>query len=95
MKLRYPVQSSQCKSCIFREGSDVVSQERLVEIQQYLLAGKTHLCHSPDQSKPKAKRKNTHACKGARDWQLSMWYRLGYISAPTVDALQEELLKKP
>lgn len=85
--LRYTVQPRQCHTCIFRPAQQVVCPQRLAEIQAYLLQGNTHLCHSPDQAEPASHKRNTHACRGGRDWQLQIWHRLGFLDQPTDEAL--------
>jgi hypothetical protein len=89
--LRYPVQSRQCKTCIFRPNLSILRGEELAKIQNYLLTGRTHLCHSADQNNPQAKKINTHACRGAGTLQLEVWHRLGWINEPTDEALVKSL----
>lgn len=71
----------QCPTCVFRRGGLPLRPGRLGEIQAYLIEGRTHLCHSPPRDK--------FACRGGRDYQLTIWYRLGIIAEPTDDALEE------
>ncbi len=66
-----------CKTCVFHPGAEVVSPARLVEIQDYLIKGTNHLCHTDD---------NT-VCRGGREYQLMIWSRLGIIAEPTDAAL--------
>jgi hypothetical protein len=82
--LKYPTRSRQCATCIFRENSNVITWQRLAEIRTYLLTGTSHLCHtSPDK-----------ACKGGREYQALLWYRLGILKYPTITALEKECVKQ-
>jgi hypothetical protein len=81
--LRYSTRSTQCSTCIFRD-NQAVTPQRMTEIREYLIAGTTHICHH---SKDKA-------CRGGRQYQAVMWYRLGIIKYPTIKALETEALKQ-
>ena len=69
-----------CKSCIFREDDQAIklSPGRKAEIQTYLLEGTNHVCHQTDKT-----------CRGGREFQAEMWYRLGLLKEPTVACLEE------
>jgi hypothetical protein len=71
----------QCSTCIFREGNPMhLSPGRLGEIQGSLLEGNSHVCHhSPGGRKL--------ACRGGRDYQVTIWHRLGWIDDATDEAL--------
>ena len=75
-----------CKSCPFA-GSDPIqlSPERLNQIYRdvFTFSG-SHLCHSAG---------NQMLCRGARDLQISLSHRLGFIKGPTDKAFQAELEK--
>lgn len=82
-----PVMPSPCATCIFRERGErtELAPGRLAEIQAYLLRGTPHLCH-----KPQVEGKRTEVvCRGGRDFQLTMWHRMGILPAATDEALQE------
>lgn len=76
----------QCRSCIFQSDGNQVElrPDRLAEIQRYLLKGNTHVCHTGQD-------RVTLACWGGRDFQLTMWYRMGLIPEPTDAALAEAM----
>jgi hypothetical protein len=61
----------QCKTCPFRAGGDLELQgqviSRLLETNQ--------ICHAPRL----VKKRETHLCRGARDWQLQVFFRLGVL----------------
>lgn len=91
MRLAVPAQPVQCATCIFRsprEGGTPLRPQRLAEIQMYLLNGTNHLCHSA-RGKKGGQRKV--ACRGGREFQLTIWHRLGMISEPTEEALCAEM----
>ncbi len=81
----------QCRTCIFREdGNQVVLRpDRLADIQAYLVRGVTHTCHTD----------KVRACRGGREFQLTIWYRMGLIAEPTdaalASAMQSEGLEGP
>lgn len=92
MARRSPVMPAQCKSCIFRhDGNQTqLAPGRLVEIQEYLMHGTPHICHTPQIQGSKME----FACRGGRDFQLQIWHRMGIISAPTDQALADEMRKR-
>lgn len=70
------VRRRQCKTCPFREGGDHRLRER---IKGTVLTEASQLCHSEGpQGRP-----NTLLCRGARDWQLMILHRMGFLAAPT------------
>lgn len=71
----------QCETCIFRDVQHFVSPARLQVIKNYLIAGERHVCHKPSSMR------NDVACRGGRNLQLLIWHRMGFIDAPTDDAL--------
>ena len=76
-----PCQPVKCKSSIFGDNSPI-SDFRLGEIVEYLIHGRTHLCHSRPSRGPRKL-----ACRGGRNIQLKTWHARGYIDEPTDDAL--------
>lgn len=81
-----PARPSQCETCIFRtDGRQVrLRPGRFAEIELYLLDGRTHLCHHG----------NNLACRGGREFQLTIWARLGIIPEPTDAALDAAMRAK-
>jgi hypothetical protein len=49
----------------------------------------SQICHHPLLSG----KKETHICRGARDFQLEIFYRLGVIDSPTDEAWKQHSLK--
>ena len=78
----WPVMLAMCESCPFREGGDV--QLRNAVMSRTILQA-SQICHHPRVHG----KKETHLCRGARDEQLTILYRLGMLSEPTDAAFAE------
>lgn len=84
----FPVMKAKCSTCPFRTDAkgrhlDVMVVER---IQKQCLTKASQICHHPTlQGKPE-----THLCRGARDFQLEVFYRLGVLEAPTDAAWRKQ-----
>ena len=81
------VARQQCATCPFRHQSDgglALSAEKMTEVYIYLLGGTNHLCHSD--------RDDSTICRGGRNYQLTIWHRLGWIASPTDEALAEAIV---
>lgn len=52
------------------------------KIQQQCLTEASHICHHPRLEG----KSETHLCRGARDYQNTMFYRLGVLESPSDDA---------
>jgi hypothetical protein len=78
----WPVMPARCATCPFHPGRD----QRLVNaILARTLFQASQVCHHPRlQGK-----KETHLCRGARDEQLILLHRLGWIEEPTDEAFAE------
>ena len=86
-----PVQPAMCSSCPFRTDGRAIdlAPGRLAEIQVSLIHAKTHECHHDAlHSRPE----RHMACRGGRDYQLTIWHRLGLIAEPTDAALGRYLV---
>jgi len=74
----FPVMKSKCPTCPFHE-----AHEGQVEIanmvRERCLTQASQICHHPHLHG----RKETHLCRGARDYQLEIFHRLGFLSEPT------------
>lgn len=78
-----PVRDQMCATCVFkseREGGVHLAPERNAEIRAQVLKGYNQLCHHD---------KDKTICRGGRDFQITLWYRLGILDAPTTEALEE------
>jgi len=79
------VNETQCATCPFREdgkGLDL-GAAKMSEITAYLIKGQNHFCHSDS--------RNRTICRGGRNYQLSVWHRLGLISEPTDEAVRQAM----
>ena len=74
-----PVMKAMCVSCPFAENGCIEVRNA---VQSRVLEHASQLCHHPRISG----HKETHLCRGARDFQLTIYYRMGFIMAPTDDA---------
>ena len=73
-----PVMKARCATCPF-----LVDPKLAAQVQQRMLSG-SQLCHSTGWPQ------STHLCRGARDFQLVIFHRLGYLEAPTDDAWEQK-----
>jgi hypothetical protein len=66
---------SHCKTCPFGPNGDLILKSRLMA----KLLETNQLCHQP---RFKGQRE-THLCRGSRDYQLEMYTRLGVLNEAT------------
>ena len=78
----WPVMAEKCASCPFREGGDIELRNRVME---RTILQCSQVCHAPRLHG----KKETHLCRGARDEQLTILYRMGFIPEPTDKAFEE------
>ena len=78
----WPVMKRQCSTCPFRPKGDV---ELASQVLQRSLMKASQICHHP---KLKSK-KEIHLCRGARDMQLTVLHRLGWIEEPTDECFKK------
>lgn len=81
-----PVMKTKCVTCPFGPNGD---RQVRTSVESRLLQASQN-CHHP---RAKGKRE-THLCRGARDWQLQVMHRLGVIAEPT-DQAWDVATKKP
>jgi hypothetical protein len=77
-----PVMPAMCATCPFR---DTGWTEVRALLQQRALSTATPICHSTGHALTK-RLGPSHLCRGARDFQIQIFYRLGVIDAPTEEA---------
>jgi hypothetical protein len=82
----WPVMKARCPTCPFGDGT---GKDRVPEIanmvRQRCLTEASQICHHPRlHGKPEK-----HLCRGARDYQLEIFHRLGVIREPTDKAWNE------
>lgn len=77
----FPVMQKKCSSCPFREDTDgKCNDPKLVErIKKDVLQEASQICHHPRLSD----KEETHLCRGARDFQLQIFHRIGFLETPT------------
>jgi len=68
-----------------KEGLYILIQEREynpfeAEIKAYLIKGTNHICHTTNK-----------ICRGARNFQLQIFYRLGFIKEETDESLYKKV----
>lgn len=74
-----PVMASCCPTCPFGPHGDRAVREM---VEARCVAKSSQVCHHPRLHG----REETHLCRGARNHQLTVFYRLGVIDAPTDEA---------
>ena len=79
---RYPVIAKRCKSCPFREGGDLKTRER---VMVRCMTEASQICHHPSLFGEK----ETHLCRGARDYQKQIFHRMGLLKDETDEAWEE------
>lgn len=72
----WPVMPAQCASCPFNEGGDMRLRNAVMSRTMFTAS---QICHHPAIHG----QKETHLCRGARDQQLTLLYRMGLIDEPT------------
>ncbi|MDJ0706412.1 MAG: hypothetical protein QNJ46_24340 [Leptolyngbyaceae cyanobacterium MO_188.B28] len=77
----YPVMLKQLSTCPFRTDERGRHPDSVLaaKIQQRCLTQASQNCHHPSLSG----QPETHLCRGARDFQLQIFYRLGLLTDPT------------
>lgn len=73
---------TKCRSCPFAEGGDVTLRNN---VMSRVLLQASQICHHPRMHG----KKETHLCRGARDEQLTLLHRLGFLAEPTDKAFKE------
>lgn len=84
-----PVMAELCPTCPFLDDGDLRMRAR---IQNQVLTDASQTCHH---SGGLANR-DTHLCRGARDFQLQIFHRMGFLAEPTYECFREtsELLAR-
>lgn len=77
----WPVRKAMCSTCPFLPDGD---RELADQVRQRCLTG-SQICHHPVTKGEE----EFELCRGARDWQLTVFYRMGVLSAPTDEAWAE------
>ena len=72
------VNKSRCKTCMFNEGGCLRTR---ASVEKRVLTQASQICHHTDKT----------LCKGARDFQIQIFHRLGILSEPTQEAWDETM----
>ncbi len=75
-----PVMQSNCETCPFGPNGDRYLRST---IEQRVMFTASQTCHHTGSIHGKP---DTHLCRGARDYQLQIFYRLGILDAETDEA---------
>lgn len=78
-----PIMRERCETCPFREGR--------IGIMQRVLAEGSQTCHSTGIANGEPH--DSHLCRGARNFQLQVFARLGVIEEPTDEAWEQRCRK--
>jgi hypothetical protein len=86
---KLPVMKAQCATCPFRE-------EGWTEVRALLtkraLSEASPICHSTGpEALVKTKLKKPHICRGARQLQAQIFYQMGFLPEPTIEAWQTKV----
>lgn len=81
----FKVMKKRCKTCPFNENGGTV--RAMVELR--VITEASQICHHP---RLQGKKENK-ICRGGRDYQLKVFYQIGWIGEPT-DKAWEEALKE-
>lgn len=83
---KMPVMPVQCPTCIFTktpDGRNWVYPDLAHMVEDRMMSC-SQICHHPALKG----KKQTHLCRGTRDRQIDLMYKLGVIAAPTDEAWQ-------
>ena len=85
----YPVMKRRCKTCPFNKNKeDCYNDPKLVDrIKRDGLTDASQICHRPALSG----QRETHLCRGARDFQQEIFYYIGFLEEPTDKAWENKL----
>ena len=76
---KWNVMASRCSTCPFNDNG--VNEIRQM-VERRCLTQASQICHHPSLHG----KKETHLCRGARDFQLRAFAAIGFLEAPTDEA---------
>lgn len=88
----WPVMKSKCPTCPFNKeenGRDAVPDIADM-VRRRCLTEASQICHHPRLHG----KKEDHLCRGARDFQLEFFHRLGLLDIPTDEAWENKAQEK-
>jgi len=81
------VMKARCLTCPFgNKGERDRSPHTADKVRARVITSASQICHHPRLSG----KKQTHLCRGARDYQLTIFHRLGVITEPTDVAWKQQ-----
>lgn len=83
-----PVMPQRCKSCPFNPGPNNFGAALRSRIEGQVLSEASQTCHSTGSINGE---RDTHLCRGARDYQLQIFHGLGFLDAPTDEAWDKKM----
>jgi hypothetical protein len=76
----WPVMARKCNTCPFHERNE--SEREIANMVRARSFQVSQICHHPRTYG----KKETHLCRGGRDHQITIFYRLGFLPEPTDQA---------
>jgi hypothetical protein len=84
---KLPIRQTMCATCPFRDTGWTHVRDFL---QHRALTEGSPICHSTGNALVKRQGKS-HICRGARNFQIDFFYRIGFLTEPTDAAWNEKL----
>ncbi len=85
---QFPVMKQKCATCPFNtEDKGRHNDPELVDkIKQRILSQTSQICHHPVLSD----KEESHLCRGARDYQIEIFKRIGFLEEATNEAWEKK-----
>ncbi len=81
MTERMPIQPKMCATCPFKEGSPHANLRD--DLAESALRDASRICHSTGTNALYKTNAPEKICRGSRDLQIQVFYRMGFLSEPT------------
>ncbi len=87
----WPVMKGKCPTCPFNKSENGLeaSPDIANTVRSRCITEASQICHHP---RLHGKKEN-HLCRGARDFQLDIFHRLGLLETPTDEAWEKKMLE--
>jgi len=86
---RLSVQPAMCATCPWREGSQYAALRN--NLEESAITEASRICHSTGSNAINHQTgKKPKLCRGARDFQILIFFRMGFIDAPTDEAWEKK-----
>lgn len=78
------VMAKQCSTCVLRTDAQgrYIDPHIAKTVTDRCLTEASQICHHPALHG----KRETHLCRGTRDYQINFFYRIGFLDAPTDEA---------